>query len=275
MEVTCENDASETQENRSKEWAYSSESQLSNNQNAQSPMVTPKKEPRSWGSDDEQETEPTPPEAQQWKTPTSRSKITNRKREEACANLSQTRFSMADSRTRRLLQKAFMPKESSNRFSALDEVPKTETATDSKSPHHGDQVPSTAPINQDNDQSTQESEYSDNEESDDDSLDAMSIVSGSEIQSLEEATRDFEDDGYDTETTDNTSPSHKRRKPSRKASAKAQERIANFYETPDSFDTWEGLKRDTKSKNSNTKPNSPHLPLDTTPNSGGHGAEAT
>jgi hypothetical protein len=61
------------------------------------------------------------------------------------------------------------------------------------------------------------SEYSETADSDDDSLDAMSLVSSSEIKGLVADQQDFEDDGYDTETTDNTSPSHNKRKPSRKS----------------------------------------------------------
>ncbi len=92
------------------------------------------------------------------------------------------------------------------------------------------------PQHQDKDQSTQESEYSDNESSDKDSLNNMSLVSSTEIQGLAKDLQTLEDDGYDTETTNNTSPSHKRHKSSPKAGAISQERITIFYAASYSFD---------------------------------------
>ncbi len=84
----------------------------------------------------------------------------------------------------------------------------------------------------DPDLSGQDSEYTENKASDGESTaspDNMSLVSGSEIQGLEDDLKDFVDDGYNTETTANTSPSHKRQKPMQKSRARAQEHITSFY----------------------------------------------
>jgi hypothetical protein len=76
------------------------------------------------------------------------------------------------------------------------------------------------------DLSNVDSDYADNDSLDDASFDGMSIVSNSEIQDLEDDLRNFEDEGYDTETTDNTSPSHKFSRPkTRRSSSQARTRI--------------------------------------------------
>ncbi len=112
----------------------------------------------------------------------------------------------------------------------------------------------TSPPSQIEDQSLQESEYSLNKESDDGSLDAMSLVSSAEIQGLLADQHTFKDDGYDAETTDNTSPSHKRKKPSCQSSATAPERFSDFYSTPDSFDSCKGSEPDYNSQQLGQRP---------------------
>ncbi len=148
------------------------------------------------------------------------------------------------SHARKLFQKAFPAAASSNRFSALEDM----------HPNHEDknqkqkEIQVTTFPSQIEDQSTQESEYSENDKSEDESMDAMSLVSSTEIQGLVADQYAFKDNGYNTETTDNTSPSHKRKKPSCKSSATAQERMSDFYSTPDSFDTCKGTELDYNSQ---------------------------
>ncbi len=128
---------------------------------------------------------------------------------------------------------------------------------------------------EDNGQSSQASQYSKTAGSDNDSLDAMSLVSSSEIKGLVADQHDFDEDGYDTETTDNTSPSHKKRKPSRKSGSTAQNRIADFYSTPESFDISEEVELE-ESSNLHTQPSPPSHPLPNTNSTNkGHGTTAT
>jgi hypothetical protein len=161
---------------------------------------------------------------------------------------------------RRLFQKMRSPKESSNRFSPLAES----IATKLDGLDGCTLEKTESDLQRDEPDQSHDSEYSE-EDSADDSLDAMSLVSGSEIQGLEDDLKDFDDDdGYDTETTDNTSPRHKRQKSNkRKSSERAKEVII-------------GLKK--SDENNQTKHHistSPHPSPDTTPKSDGHGAAET
>jgi hypothetical protein len=147
--------------------------------------------------------------------------------------------------------------ESRNRFSALGETPDTtiESIADIQSESQDSEVTK--------DQESQDSDYS-GEDSADESFDAMSLVSGSEIQGLEDDLKDYDDDdGYDTETTDNTSPRHKRPKSNkRKSSERALERITG-----------------TPSPNGETQAQQPitipHPSLDTNKKSEGQGTAVT
>ncbi len=149
-------------------------------------------------------------------------------------------------------------KESSNRFSPLAES----IATKIDGLDGCTLGKTESDLQRDEPDQSHDSEYSE-EASADNSLDAMSLVSGSEIQGLEDDLNDFDDDdGYDTETTDNTSPRHKRQKSNKR---KSSERAIII-----------GLKA--SDENNQTKHHisaSPHPSPDTTPKSDGHGAAAT
>ena len=234
--------------------------------------------PSTWGSDDDNDvpshiSSPPLTNPTQWTTTPTRPQRTNTSRESEKNSISRARSQASSAKARKLFRKAFSPRDMSNRFSALEEEHHTTQGQD-QALHKTNSLAATPP---ENDHSTPDSEYSDNEELEDDSLDDMSLVSGSEIQGLEEDLHDFDDEGYDTETTDNTSPSHKRKNPSRRSRVTAQERIANFYATPDSFDTTDD--EGACGNNSlflHTQPSpSSHPSLDTTPPSEGHGTPNT
>ena len=174
--------------------------------------------------------------------------------------------SHATARARKLFTRAVQCPATSNRFSALEDnqssakkdapTPSQSATQLTKEPSQGGDIPA------------QDSDYSDYEESDSASTDDMSLVSGSEINGLEEDLKDFEDDGYDTETTDNTSPSHKRQKlPPRQSRTTAQTRISEIFAMTDTSHAHEAsLPHQPANKSS------PHPSLNTTPNSEGHGA---
>jgi hypothetical protein len=240
-----------------------------------SPPTTPIQVPTSWGSEDEDDNPDhpysSPKPTSQWTTTPSRSdQMNNSTASSMRTNLSESRFPASKKGARKLFQRAFPPKDSFNRFSALEEdTVKIEEHDASKA------LTNTVVTNQDHDQSIQDSDYTDNDGSEDDSLDAMSLVSGSVINGLEGDLREYDDEGYDTETTDNTSPSHKRQKQSRSASRRAQERIADVHASSIESDTLldrplaEHLRPQL-----HTQP-SPHPSLNTTPKSEGHGAPTT
>ena len=183
------------------------------------------------------------------------------------------RLVVAKLSARKLFQRAVsriekVAQNQTNRFQALEEDYNKQEAADGSTSQGNDLA------RQESDMS-QGSEYTDNEESEDESLDEMSLVSASEIQGLEDDLREYDDDGYDTETTDNTSPSHKRQKSSRKSSTRAQERISELYASVSlSGNMREGPKA-TESNLYTQDPLSPHPSLDTPNNSGGHGASGT
>ena len=139
-----------------------------------------------------------------------------------------------------------------------------------------------------------DSDYEDVSSSEDISLEDMSLVSSSEMQGLEDDLREFEDDGYNTETTDNTSPSKTHKTKKRKSSAQARTRISALY-SPNAFppvNLWTGAEPDTSlpgtlqgSKNihlsasplasDHNHSSIPHPPLNTNSQSGDPGAETT
>ena len=113
--------------------------------------------------------------------------------------------------------------------------------------------------------------------SDEESLDNMSLVSSTELQDLEDYAKS--EDGYETDTTDNTSPSHKKAKlNTRKSGEKAKVRISEFYTASNALmdNLWDG-----DDNNSVVSPislpvsTSSHPSLNTTSPSEGHGAEST
>jgi hypothetical protein len=136
-----------------------------------------------------------------------------------------------------------------------------------------------------------DSDYADNDSLDDASFDGMSFVSNSEIHDLEEDLRNFNDDGYDTETTDNTSPSHKFSQPTtRKASSIARIRIKAKLDSHESYSPAVEANSDQPShakrpqdhtfpytdKPPNTvSPTSPHPSFNTNSSHEGSGASAT
>jgi hypothetical protein len=111
---------------------------------------------------------------------------------------------------------------------------------------------------------------------DDDSFEEMSFISHSEIQDLEADAKDFEDDGYDTETTDNTTSSHKSSQPTtRKSSRRARERISELLIPSDAQQGHLWASNSPTKKSSQPDGHShtfPHPSHDTNKR-GGHGAE--
>ena len=107
----------------------------------------------------------------------------------------------------------------------------------------------------------------------------MSIVSGSEIQGLEDDLKDFSDNGYDTETMANTSPSHKRQKLMRQSSARAHEHISKFYSSTSASISniqWDVPNTEFSPQQLYTQPSqSPHPSLNTSTTSKGQGALET
>ena len=238
--------------------------------------TSPAKPSPSWASDDEMDCH-SPSETlsdkhqNQWTTTPSRSARGIAR--QAAATNPVKRLVVAKLSARKLFQRAVsriekVAQNQTNRFQALEEDYNKQEAADGSTSQGNDLA------RQESDMS-QGSEYTDNEESEDESLDEMSLVSASEIQGLEDDLREYDDDGYDTETTDNTSPSHKRQKSSRKSSTRAQERISELYASVSlSGNMREGPKA-TESNLYTQDPLSPHPSLDTPNNSGGHGALGT
>ncbi len=233
--------------------------------------------PDSWDSDEDDKDFPhssnfipkTPP---QWKiTPSCSPRLRNKQSPET--SNSTLRSSKSHNHARRLFQKAFPSATPSNRFSALEEdhIQREEIMINTEEV----QLDSMATYVKD-DQLAQDSDYSGNAESDEESLDAMSLVSSSEIKGLVADQYDMNNDGYVTETTDNTSPSHKRKKPSGKSGVVAQERTTDFYSTPDSFDT-SGRTADKQTiPTLHTQfPSSSHPSLNTPSPSKGHGTNVS
>ena len=145
--------------------------------------------------------------------------------------------------TRNLMSIVFRSMPTANRFSALDVLDddhhslKVDTATMSTRHKASTDVPQET--------SSQDSEYEDQDSLDDASFDGMLLVSDSEIQGLEGDLLDNNDDGYDTETTDNTSPS--KSIPSHRISSKqARKRIRELYTSSDpmAFHLWDGVTPD-------------------------------
>jgi hypothetical protein len=139
-----------------------------------------------------------------------------------------------------------------------------------------------------------DSDYEEVSSSEDTSLEDMSLVSSSEMQGLEDDLRDFDDDGYDTETTDNTSPSKTHKAKKRKSSAQARTRISALY-SPNALppvNLWTGAEPDISSPGTlpgltnihlsaiplasdHNHSSIPHPPLNTNSQSGDPGAETT
>jgi hypothetical protein len=188
-------------------------------------------------------------------------------------------------KARNLMKKVFSS-DTSNRFSALTEetLPHNEilngTSMDNEEPF--DEIPQES--------SQLDSEYDDMTSADDISLDDMSLVSNSEMQDLEDDLKDLVDDeGYDTETTDNTSP---RKKPylekKRKSSITARTRISQMYSSTDNPNVHPRAREDqnpasfpispstdsqpTRATSTQTSPSSPHPSLNTLSHSEGSGA---
>ena len=184
---------------------------------------------------------------------------------------------------RNLLSKVFRSMPTANRFSALDVL---------DDDHHSSHV-DTATMSTRQDASTevpqetsfQDSEYEDQDSLDDESFDGMSLVSGSEIQGLEDDLLDNNEDGYDTETTDNTSPS-KTSSSHRISSKQAKKRIRELYTSsdPTALHLWDGATPDSSvpttsalavlpENYSSAVTNFPHPSHNTTSQSEGPGAK--
>ena len=226
---------------------------------ANPPNKIPEIAPTTWDSEeDESHQSPPLPQPPWTTTPTRQGRAPARKdttlRKEGSRSLDSTKGA------RRLFQKMRSPKESSNRFSPLGES--ISTKTDGLGSCTRGTIDSD--LQRDEPDQSHDSDYSE-EDSADDSLDAMSLVSGSEIQGLEDDLRDFDDDdGYDTETTDNTSPRHKRQKSNkRKSSERAKAYIIGLKESNENNKTKHPISA------------LPHPSPDTTLKSDGHGAAVT
>jgi hypothetical protein len=133
---------------------------------------------------------------------------------------------------------------------------------------------STPPIPpRDEDTSYQEEAEDDSLE---DSIDGMSLVSNNELDDLAMDSLKYDEDGYETDTTDNTSPSKPSKTPHRKASMHARHRISELYTSPDALlgNLWHGVESNSATPRSSLPP-SPHLSLNTKINSEGNGADNT
>ncbi len=97
-----------------------------------------------------------------------------------------------------------------------------------------------------------------------DSIDGMSLVSNNELEDLALDSLKYDKDGYETDTTDNTSPSKPSKTPHRKASMHASHRISELYTSPDALlgNLWHGAESTLASPLSSLPP-SPHLSLNT------------
>ena len=184
----------------------------------------------SWGSDDNDEQRikyqsPTSENTLTWTTTPSRSPkklSTSPASDKSNARQRQTRAAQ------HLYQKAFPFSSTANRFSPLTEEHKC-TPND---------ISRTSLVNESLDAldtSNIDSDYADNDSFDDASFDGMSLVSNSELNDLEDDLRGFDDDGYDTETTDNTSPSNKLSQTTRKSSSNARARIRDHFQQQESM----------------------------------------
>jgi hypothetical protein len=181
------------------------------------------------------------------------------------------------------MSKVFRSMPTANRFSALDVL---------DDDHHSSHV-DTATMSTRQDASTevpqetsfQDSEYEDQDSLDDESFDGMSLVSGSEIQGLEDDLLDNNEDGYDTETTDNTSPS-KTSSSHRISNKQARKRIRKLYTSldPMALHLWDGATPDSSvpttsalavlpENYSSAVTNFPHPSHNTTSQSEGPGAK--
>jgi hypothetical protein len=207
--------------------------------------------PDSWGPfDDDDDVDPFPPlppsnNSQTWKTTPSRSPKKSQKpllKPGTSPPISRPTKSSRDKATN-LFRQAFPP---TNRFSVLTEEIITQP-TDISMTSLSNASPN---VSQDN-ISLQESAYEDSESSDDPSFDDMSIVSNAEIQDLvNDQSESDNDNGYDTETTNNTSPSVKSIKPTRRiASKNASAQITEMYESTRTHlsNPWDCADLDSKS----------------------------
>jgi hypothetical protein len=175
-------------------------------------------------------------------------------------------------RARKLFQQAFPSDKPENRFSLLADDPPRHDKLDMSTTSIGNASASSA--NSENHSFTD----SDNvHNSMDDSMDGMSLVSNSEIDDLARDSILYDEEGYDTDTTDNTSPSKPSKTPRRQSSLHARSRISELYTSSDALlgNLWDGADCDSASQQSITSDISPHPLLDTKPNSEGHGAENT
>ena len=184
----------------------------------------------SWGSSDEEEQDPdlsvkaSPIPQQKWTTTPSRQPRKSSPPKIPPNELPVKNHSTLRNKAQSLYRKAF-PNE--NRFSVLTDEIITQPTDISMTSFGND---SSTELLQNI--SYQESEYEDTDSLDDASFDEMSLVSNSELQDLEDDLKHFEDeddDGYDTETTNNTSPSTKPTSfMKRKASKIARTRITKL-----------------------------------------------
>jgi hypothetical protein len=218
--------------------------------------------PLSWDSDTEDEDVITQPTSeQQWTTTPTRAKPVPTEP----MGRTQRNTLKARSSARNLFKKAFPVQLTENRFSPLQEEPPVgdmETTTPSKEFFS---YPSTS----DDDMSYKENA----EDSLDDSIDGMSLISTNELDDLAADTLHYDEDGYDTDTTDNTSPSKPSKTPHRKSSLHARLRISELYTAPDAL-----LGNNFVSTSGHSRPPSntlPHPSLNTPTHSGGHGAGST
>jgi hypothetical protein len=205
--------------------------------------------PQSWDSDEEWEPHSSLHTQQPWtKTPP------GAKQREKASNTTKRLLDSTRPSVKKFLSQAFAPR-STNRFSVLsDDPPASSMAT---TPSYSE-PPTQGPSMDDDDPPYVP------ETSDDDSLENMSIVSNSELHDLAAETEHLED-GYETDTTDNTSPK-KSKRPKRKSSTFARERLSEFYLS---------IQDHNNPAPTDPAPPSPHPLRNTTSSSKGHGASST
>jgi hypothetical protein len=221
--------------------------------------------PLSWDSDSDNE-EVHPPQNSsepQWTTTPSRLKSSPAETTDKSNRIRSSSRASA----RNLYKQAFPTLTQDNRFSPLeDETPIEDMDTTMNSTE--------SPSSQ-QDEATFHQESTD-EDSLDDSVDGMSLVSTKELEDLARDSAKFDEDEYDTDTTANTSPSKASKKSQRKSSTYARHRISELYTSKDALfgNLWNGADGDSEFITTSLNL-PPHLSLNTPTTSEGTGEDTT